>query len=243
MILTAILSLGLSVDAPEPALLGPPAICQPFAIGDAPSLPWRSGAFGIDPDYDLDRLVRQTRRLLDAEADAMVRMETVRRAVVYASGVGDFDRDDRPSLERRRTIVAELVSMLRERALAPHLAAKSAGEAETAPPLFDLGFALAGLRQLEGVGGLARIDSSGEAELLRAVAWHGADGAMHLGVSLGLFLSEDERASDRFLLAAARDCAEGTLLRENLMRCAKRFHVVSTYDELLTHLTARIETK
>ncbi|MHC4837342.1 MAG: hypothetical protein ACYTF3_04040, partial [Planctomycetota bacterium] len=224
MILTAILSLGLSVDAPEPLLLGPPAICQPFAIGDAPSLPWDVGAFGIDPDYDLDRLVRQTRRLLDAEEEVLVRMETIRRAVIYASGVGDHDRDDRPTLEARRTIVAELVSMLRERALAPHLATEPAGDSATAPPLFDLGFALAGLRQLEGVGGLARLDSDGEAELRKAIAWSQAPAAMHLGVSLGLFLSREKGLSDGHLLLAAKGSVEGTLLRENVMRCAARFH-------------------
>ncbi len=69
------------------ALAGPPLICHPYDIGTARSLPWGSdtkrGWDNSDPRYDVRGLSADTLRILDANAPVLVRMETLRRAVIY----------------------------------------------------------------------------------------------------------------------------------------------------------------
>lgn len=70
-----------------PALAGPPLLCHPFDIGNAKSLPWvgeKSWDEG-QPGYKLDRLVADTEALLTPSTPVIVRMETLRRAALYAS--------------------------------------------------------------------------------------------------------------------------------------------------------------
>ena len=66
------------------AQAGPPLICHPIEIGQAKSLPWvdwnRKGSGG----YDLKNLTRDTLAILDSSAPVLVRMETLRRATIYA---------------------------------------------------------------------------------------------------------------------------------------------------------------
>ncbi len=69
----------------RPAFAGPPLLCFPFNIGHARTLPmgpngWRS----TDPTYDASHLIGDTMALLGAETPIIVRMETLRRATVYA---------------------------------------------------------------------------------------------------------------------------------------------------------------
>lgn len=74
--------------AASPALAGPPLVCFPFEIGGATSLPWNassSGYQGMRADYDLTRLNRDTIALLTPSTPVIVRMETLRRAALYAS--------------------------------------------------------------------------------------------------------------------------------------------------------------
>ncbi|HEY4683533.1 MAG TPA: hypothetical protein VIH17_09835 [Candidatus Acidoferrales bacterium] len=64
---------------------GPPLICWPYEIGGAKSLPWGVGSWrAIKADYDVNRLVEDTLALLTPDAPVIVRMETLRRATVYA---------------------------------------------------------------------------------------------------------------------------------------------------------------
>jgi hypothetical protein len=70
-----------------PALAGPPLLCHPFDIGSAKSLPWvgeKSWDEG-QPGYRLDHLVADTEALLTPSTPVIVRMETLRRAALYAS--------------------------------------------------------------------------------------------------------------------------------------------------------------
>lgn len=82
--------MGLAVVAmiavARPALAGPPLLCHPFEIGSAASLPWRgtAGWFDGQPDYDLRHLVEDTASLLTPSTPVIVRMETLRRAAIYA---------------------------------------------------------------------------------------------------------------------------------------------------------------
>jgi len=79
-------SLSAALFAAKPALAGPPLLCFPFDIGTARSLPMGTGGWrAIDPSYDVTRLVDDTVALLTPETPVIVRMETLRRATVYAS--------------------------------------------------------------------------------------------------------------------------------------------------------------
>ena len=66
---------------------GPPLICERIEIGSAKSLPWKNvdGWAGQDPSYELKRLTGDTLALLSSSAPAVVRMETMRRAAIYAA--------------------------------------------------------------------------------------------------------------------------------------------------------------
>src|SRR5437763_7677522 len=70
----------------RPVLAGPPLLCFPFEIGAAKSLPMGHGSWkDTDPKYDISHLVADTLTLLGPDAPVMVRMETIRRATLYAA--------------------------------------------------------------------------------------------------------------------------------------------------------------
>ncbi len=63
---------------------GPPLICHPIEIGQAKSLPWVDLNQKGNGGYDLKSLARDTLAILDSNASVLVRMETLRRATLYA---------------------------------------------------------------------------------------------------------------------------------------------------------------
>jgi hypothetical protein len=73
----------------QPAFAGPPLLCFPFEIGQARTLPMSPMAkrnwHAIDPTYDVSHLIDDTMALLMPHSPVMVRMETIRRATIYAS--------------------------------------------------------------------------------------------------------------------------------------------------------------
>ena len=75
----------LSIAAP--ALAGPPLLCHAYDIGSAKSLPWmgEKSWFEGRPDYNIQNLVADTEALLTPSTPVIVRMETLRRAAIYAS--------------------------------------------------------------------------------------------------------------------------------------------------------------
>jgi hypothetical protein len=84
---------GLAVVAlAAPAVAGPPLLCHPFDIGNARSLPWDgTRAFWHGrADYRLENLVADTEALLTPSTPVIVRMETIRRAALYASADGEI---------------------------------------------------------------------------------------------------------------------------------------------------------
>ncbi len=68
------------------ALAGPPLICHAIDIGSAQSLPWTSSGWNLSGQetYELSRLVPDTLALLVPSTPVLVRMETLRRATLYA---------------------------------------------------------------------------------------------------------------------------------------------------------------
>lgn len=87
---TLLFGFGLALSATTfVAQAGPPLICHPYNIGGAKSLPWGTGSGwnATDPEYNVQHLVNDTLALLDQSPTVLVRMETLRRAVLY--GVED----------------------------------------------------------------------------------------------------------------------------------------------------------
>ena len=120
-----------------PAWAGPPLICHAIDIGAARSLPWiaRGSWDGTDPSYDVSRLVDDTLAILSESAPASVRMETLRRAVIYSARV--------PGLSDR----------LMNRLMARALSSQAAGHPD-AQALFEAGYAIETVRQAAWVYGM-----------------------------------------------------------------------------------------
>src|SRR6266436_2851153 len=68
------------------AQAGPPLICHTIEIGNAKSLPWTSHNWNLSggETYDTKNLVRDTLDILGPNIPVLVRMETLRRATLYA---------------------------------------------------------------------------------------------------------------------------------------------------------------
>jgi hypothetical protein len=68
------------------AQAGPPLICHAIEIGQAKSLPWISHNWNLSggETYDTRNLVRDTLEILALDTPVLVRMETLRRATLYA---------------------------------------------------------------------------------------------------------------------------------------------------------------
>jgi hypothetical protein len=111
-----------------PALAGPPLLCFPFDIGQAKSLPIVHRGFGeVDPAYDMSRLVGDTVELLGPKTPVIVRMETLRRATLYARA--------------NPKVGADLLAKLQERA--------GISRAEAPLAVFDFGYLVETYRQSE----------------------------------------------------------------------------------------------
>ncbi len=113
-----------------PVFAGPPLICHPLDIGTAKSLPWNGTAWDLagNENYDTRNLVRDTLAILDGGAPVIVRMETLRRATLYA---------------RKDTQAAkELLTKLYQRATAGEAAGRS-----NALVWFDAGYLAATYQQ------------------------------------------------------------------------------------------------
>src|SRR5882724_2825017 len=73
--------IGLTTSAQA----GPPLICHPIEIGQEKSLPWVDLNYKRGSgSYDLQNLTKDTLAILDSNAPVLVRMETLRRATLYA---------------------------------------------------------------------------------------------------------------------------------------------------------------
>jgi len=79
-ILAALFFLATSAQA------GPPLICHTIEIGQAKSLPWINHGWNLsgNENYEVKNLIPDTLAILDSSAPVLVRMETLRRATLYA---------------------------------------------------------------------------------------------------------------------------------------------------------------
>jgi len=126
---------------PQPALAGPPLICHPIEIGSAKSLPWAGKEWrDVKRDYDVNHLVADTLALLAPDTPVLVRMETLRRATIYAVWA---QRDREVGLVSKNDKVAdELLARLMDRTREAFRNNQPAGLA-----LFDAGYLASCYRQ------------------------------------------------------------------------------------------------
>jgi len=80
----AIIVVAILMGFTASAQAGPPLICHPFQIGPAKSLPWVDWNQKRSNGYDLKNLTRDTQAILGSNTPVLVRMETLRRATLYA---------------------------------------------------------------------------------------------------------------------------------------------------------------
>jgi hypothetical protein len=172
-----------------------------MAIGNARSLAWGTGHGWNTPDpgYDLRHLTADTLALLGPRTPVLVRMETLRRATIYASA-------NEAAAER-------LFDALRARAA-------GTGDGKVDPLFaFDLGYAVATYRQARHVLDKSPADppEDGYALVRRALEARGPDPEMEYAAALVTRGSARDGLSERHLRAAVAGAAEGSDLARTLV--------------------------
>jgi hypothetical protein len=150
------------------ALAGPPLICHPFDIGNAKSLPWTSSTWNLtgNENYDTRNLARDTLAILDSGAPVLVRMETLRRATLYA-------RSDPQAAK-------ELLTRLHARTTR-----SSGSERDQAVAWFDAGYLEESYNQWSGKGAPNPAAGTNGYRLVRkALALRGDDPQMEFAAAL-----------------------------------------------------------
>lgn len=173
-----------------PAFAGPPLLCHPFQTHGAPSLPWGGDGWNqARADYDLARLGADTEALLAPATPVIARMETLRRAAIYAS--------------REGAVVRGLAGRL-----AARIAAAKDDDAK-ALALFDAGYfreTLQDIVRLQGydMPGIGKADApalrallkgiDGSVRIEQAMKLRPQDPALHFAAAL--VATADERKAD-----------------------------------------------
>jgi len=149
-------AMALLLAVPARLKAGPPLLCHSLIIGNSPSLPWGTSAHweAADANYDLTHLVTDTMALLNSQTEVIVRMETLRRATLYA--------------QRDRFIAKELLGRLHDRAFA-----SEAGGRSDALAWFDYGYLVECYKQTGWMPG-SHGEGSSPAELAASLDGYGA---------------------------------------------------------------------
>jgi hypothetical protein len=202
-VVTAVLCLANIAQA------GPPLICHTIEIGRAKSLPWISHSWNLSggENYDFKNLVRDTLDILGPDTPVLVRMETLRRATLYA---------------RKDPVVAkELIARLYARASS----AESSGHPD-ALAWFDAGYLAETYKQWIGknmphmTDGM-RMDPNpaagvdGYALVKKALALRGADPQMEFAAAL-ITLSGPQEEHRQHAQKAIAGAKNDSLLALNL---------------------------
>jgi hypothetical protein len=209
-LLRPLVALAAALLLAQAANAGPPLICHPFVTDGSPSLPWTGAPGWRAPDrsYDVRRLTADTLALLGPDTPVVARMETMRRATIYASG--------------SPTVAADLLHAVLARAQAPGPDPRVAARA-----WFDAGYLIESYRQqseIDKVDMLAAYSRSGgnpKAAMLdgyalveKAIEVTPSDAAaMQFAASL---MTTDPVAARRHRDSAAAGAAPGSLLATNI---------------------------
>lgn len=196
------------------ALAGPLLICHPIEIGSAKTLPWvdlnyRKGSGG----YDLTNLTRDTLAILDSDTSVLARMETLRRATIYA-------RQD-------EQVAKQLLVQLHARAEKPDAKPDA---------LFDFGYLAEAYKQWmmgNGESNPAR-GVDGYSWVRRAIAQKGPNPQMEFGAAL-IALTGSEVDRKQHVARATEGAKTDPLLAQNM---AAMFNH-QTISSLITNGEAR----
>jgi len=202
---TALCLLGLAT----PALAGPPFLCHPFEIGAAKSLPFDSQNWlGVRKDYDISHLVADTLEVVTPETPTLVRMETLRRAALYAS--------------RDRAVAELLMTTMLTRVKKFDQVGKSNGT-----ELFDAGYVVEALSEIEQFGNhmpefgdatkrLAGLTGrfDGQAMVQKSLELRPADSS----IEFALYLLSRASERDQHLRKARAGAKQDGLLAQNLTK-------------------------
>jgi hypothetical protein len=192
------------------AAAGPPLLCHPFDTGGAASLPWSGPGWpDVDPRYDVTHLTDDTLALLTPQAPVLARMETLRRATVYARS--------------NPAAAAQLLARLHQR-----MDRKDHGSREYALALFDAGYLAETYKQAAWISANSREKAwkfdqlspggDGYGQITRAAAMTG-DPAMAFAAAV---VAKDRRvygetAYQVHLRHAIAGAPDGSLLSRNLV--------------------------
>jgi hypothetical protein len=179
------------------AQAGPPLICHPIEIGQAKSLPWVEFNHRGSTDYDLKNLSRDTLAILDSHAPVLVRMETLRRATIYA-------RQD-------SQVAKELITRLQARAAKSDVAPRP-----DALAWFDVGYLAEAYKQWMGKGEpnpAAGLD--GYSLVRKAISLRGSDPEMEFAAAL-ITLPSPDSVHRNHVQKAIEGAKNDSLLAQNL---------------------------
>ncbi|HXM95175.1 MAG TPA: hypothetical protein VOA64_13140 [Candidatus Dormibacteraeota bacterium] len=201
----------------DTAQAGPPLICHSIEIGDAKSLPWTSHDWNLSGNetYDLANLVPDTLAILNPATPVLVRMETLRRATLYAR------QDPRAA--------KELLTKLHSRAINSETAQKS-----DALAWFDAGYLTESYKAWIGKGEsnpAAGLD--GYAWVTKAISLRGSDPEMEFAAAL-ISLQGPQTPNRHHVQKAIAGAKNDPLLARNL---ASRFS--GNHGETIAELLAR----
>jgi hypothetical protein len=182
-----------------PAFAGPPLICHRLDIGNAKSLPWTGTAWNLsgNENYDTRNLAQDTLAILDSGAPVIVRMETLRRATLYAR------KDPRAA--------KELLTKLYQRATS----AETAGHPD-ALAWFDAGYFAETYKQWSGKDSNPAAGVDGYSLVTKALAARGhSDPQMEFAAAL-ITLHGPEQAHQEHVRKAIAGAKSDSLLARNL---------------------------
>jgi hypothetical protein len=195
-----------------PALAGPPLICHSIDIGTAQSLPWTSSGWNLSGQetYDLSHVVQDTLALLEPNTSVLVRMETLRRATLYA--------------QQRTALAKELLLRLE---------ARTRENPKDALAAFDFGYLVECYRQAtwlhqhtdwlkasgEPTSANLAMNIDGYEWVRKAIALRGADPEMEFAAAL-MTTESARQEHDRHVQNAMAGAKADALLARNL---ASRF--------------------
>ena|SRR5262245_61367789 len=202
-------ALAVALLLASPANAGPPLICHPFTTDNAPSLPWADAHTwrATEAHYDVGRLAADTLALLGSDTPVIARMETLRRATIYAA--------------TSPQVANELLNAVLARAKTPADDPQASALAE-----FDAGYLIESYRQqseidkMDMLAAFARssgvpLDALyGYARVENAIAMKPRDAAaMEFAASL---MTADKAAIKQHRVNASAGAAPGSALARNI---------------------------
>ena len=204
----------LALVAPLPTFAGGTLAARMFDIAGAKSLPWASGAWDMQAGYDRQQLVKDTMALLTPQTPVLVRMETMRRALIYANGgkAGDEAKFQTPGENLSRLLLDKLMARVE--------AAEHKGQADTLA-LFDAGFFVESWRYSFDKG-KALPEVNGYELIKKASALQKTDATMEFAAALiSLYRGDyrgDQSAYQQHLQKAVAGAEANSLLSRNMVR-------------------------